>query len=445
MTQPSPEALTGPAASILRRRWFWIAFVAVLAVLGAVAGGSALNFRGELAKSATTADAAPAGELALDSAVTSTRTTAGQGNQGQGNQGNGNANAGTQANQGNGQGNAGNQGNGNGNANPGAGNQGNGQGNAGNQGNGQGNQGNGQGNQPAPTLPGTGGVPPVVTPPVVTPPVVTPPVTTPPVTTPPVTDAPVDTPPSEEGPVAPVLTLPDVTPVEEQPVDDETEETPAPPPAPAAVPLVALGIAPGCLDDEAVLVQKAANEDAKAVSVNFLANADFAGSGSKSLTTAPDAQGRDTVTVSAASGKAYVGAGTVSVRTYRAAQTVGGVSYPAVSETRKLGYDAFTCEKPAVLTNVKAQLVNGQIHLAQYARNTGNTTLQVKFNATAHFAASASFSLAPGEAKYFLVPTQSLSVPATSVSVNVVSSVQGKRVALNQTAKHDALSVAVPR
>ena len=43
MTQPSHEALTSPAASILRRRWFWIAFVAVLAVLAAMAGGTAVG------------------------------------------------------------------------------------------------------------------------------------------------------------------------------------------------------------------------------------------------------------------------------------------------------------------------------------------------------------------------------------------------------------------
>ncbi|MBN1097898.1 hypothetical protein JKP76_18875 [Blastococcus sp. TML/C7B] len=257
--------------------------------------------------------------------------------------------------------------------------------------------------------------------------------------------------PTEPPAVEPELTLPGETspPPVETPAEPEPDEEPTAPvaevvPAPAAVPVVAIGIAPGCVDGTAVLVQKAQNQDTKGVSVNFLANADFATSGSLALLTAPDALGRDQVTVTSTSGKAYVGAGSVSVRTYRAGQTLGGVTYPAVSETRKLAYDAFTCERPAVLTNVKTQLVNGQVHLAQYARNTGNTTLQVKFNATAHFAASVSFSLAPGEAKYFLVPTQSASVPSAVVSVNVVTNVQGSRISLNQNNRYDALSVATP-
>ncbi len=415
MTQPPSEVLTGPATSILRRRWFWVAFVAVLAVLAAMAGGSALADRGELVNTARTVDAAPEA-LTVDGTVTSSRSTGNQGNQG-------------------------NQGNGQGNPSNGQGNPGNGQGN---QGNGQGNQGNGQGNQPAPvvpapTLPGTGETPPVTTPPVTTPPVTTPPAEDEPGT--PV--VPVVTLPEVVPPIAPIPPISSETPAEEQPVDE-----PAVPvvvvPQPAVVPLVAIGIAPGCVDDKAVLVQKAENEDTKGVSVNFLANADFATSGSRSLTTGPDAKDRDKVTVTAASGKAYVSGGSIAVRTYRAGQTLAGVAYPAVSETRTLTYDAFTCEKPAVVTNVKAQLVNGRIVLAMYARNTGNTTLQVKFNPTAHFPGSASFELAPGAARYVTVPTASTAVPATAVSVNVVSSVQGKRVALNQIAKHDALSVAVP-
>ncbi len=452
MTQPSNEALSSPAASILRRRGFWIAFVAVLAVLAAMAGGSALAARGELVNTARTVDAGPEGALAVDRAVTSSRPTSGQGqsnqeSQGQGNQGNQESQGqGNQGSQGNGnQGNQGNQGNGNqGSGNQGSGNQGSGNQGSGNQG--SGNQGNG--NQTAPEAP-----------------------------TPPAPDAPADgvvevpsvvVPPSEVEPVEPVLTLPDVltpsdspTPVDEEPVDEQPVEVPADEPVdqepveepqvpvvvvpqPAAVPVVAMGIAPGCVGDQAVLVQQAQNEDTKGVSVHFLANADFPASGSQSLTTAPDEKKRNEVSVTAVSGKAYVGAGSIAVRTYRAAQTVGGVAFPAVSETRTLAYDAFTCEKPAVVATVKAQLVNGRIVLALYARNTGNTPLQVKFNPTAHFPGSASFALAPGAARYSTVPTDSAAVPASAVSVNVVSSVQGKRVALNRIAKHDALSVAVP-
>jgi hypothetical protein len=420
MTQPSNGALTGPAASILRRRWFWIAFVAVLAVLAAVAGGSALADRGGLVNAAGTTDAEPPAAFSLDGTAASSEagsdtgsTSPGAGDQGAG---------GTDTDQG-----AGNQGTGD--ATPRVGNRSNGQGD--------------RGDLPDLTRPGTGEVPPVVTPPVTAPPVVTPPVGTPPVGTPPA-----DVPPSADDPgasVEPVLTLPDVIPSVEEPPADEPEVPAVVVPQPAAVPVIAVGVAPGCVEGKAVLLQRAANEDTKGVSVNFLANADFPTSGSRSLTTAPDGQGRDVLTVTAASGKPYVGAGSISVRTYRAGQTVAGVAYPAVSETRALAYDAFTCEKPAINTNVKVQVVNGRIVLAMYAQNTGNTTVQVKFNPTAHFPGSASFELKPGAAKYLTVPTESASVPAASVSVNVVSSVQGKRVALNQVDKHDALSVAAPR
>lgn len=409
MTQPSFEALTGPAASIFRRRWFWVALVAVFALLGAVAGGSALAARGDLVTTAGTEEAAPEAALIVDGAVASSRSTPDV------------ASAAT----GPGSVEATGAGSANGNGAP------------------------------------------VVTPPANPAPAATDPSTTEqPATSGRVDGAievpPVVAPPSEGPAVAPVLTLPDRVPpvlppplpdavppvVAETPAGEEPGEVPEVPedvvPQPAPVPVVAIGIAPGCLDDRAVLVQQAANQDTKGVSVNFLANADFATSGSLALTTAPNAEDRDQVTVTAGSGKPYVDAGAISVRTYRAGQTVDGVSHPAVSETRSLSYEAFTCEKPAINTNVKAMVVNGRIVLAMYAQNTGNTTVQVKFNPTAHFAGSASFPLAPGEAKYLTVATESTTVPAGPVAVNVVSSIQGKRVPLNQVDRHDAVSVVAP-
>jgi len=99
-----------------------------------------------------------------------------------------------------------------------------------------------------------------------------------------------------------------------------------------------------------------------------------------------------------------------------------------------------------VNTNVKAQVVNGQVSLAEFAENTGNVTLTLKFNATADFPAGQSITLAPGERSYVLVPSGKTSVEASKVYVNVVyTDASGTRKSLNQVEEYSATAVPAPQ
>jgi predicted extracellular nuclease len=100
---------------------------------------------------------------------------------------------------------------------------------------------------------------------------------------------------------------------------------------------------------------------------------------------------------------------------------------------------------PAINTNVKAQVVNGQVSLAEFAENTGDVPLTVKFNATADFPAGQPVTLAPGERSYVLIPSGKTSVAASKVYVNVVyTDATGTRRSLNQVEEYAATAVPAP-
>ncbi|TYP84596.1 ExeM/NucH family extracellular endonuclease [Blastococcus xanthinilyticus] len=98
---------------------------------------------------------------------------------------------------------------------------------------------------------------------------------------------------------------------------------------------------------------------------------------------------------------------------------------------------------PGINSNVKAQVINGEVFLAQFAENTGNVPLTIKFNATADFPAGQPITLAPGERSYVLVPSGKTSVAASKVYVNVVyTDASGTRRSLNQVEEYAATAVA---
>jgi len=100
----------------------------------------------------------------------------------------------------------------------------------------------------------------------------------------------------------------------------------------------------------------------------------------------------------------------------------------------------------AINSSVKAQVVDGQVSLAQFAENTGNVPLTVKFNATADFPAGQPITLAPGERSYVLVPSGRTSVAASKVYVNVVyTDASGTRRSLNQVEEYAATAVPAPQ
>jgi hypothetical protein len=85
------------------------------------------------------------------------------------------------------------------------------------------------------------------------------------------------------------------------------------------------------------------------------------------------------------------------------------------------------------------------VSLAEFAENTGDVPLTVKFNATADFPAGQPVTLAPGERSYVLVPSGRTSVAASKVYVNVVYTDEtGTRRSLNQVEEYAATAVPAP-